>query len=70
MDVLDHSCSKMGFGGKMCIDGTFKFEEEKDDSYQIKQLSIMQLGNADYLNRQFPEIKQSIFHCLKKEIPV
>nr|HQV07143.1 menaquinone biosynthesis decarboxylase [Chitinophagaceae bacterium] len=22
MDVLDHSCSKLGFGGKMCIDGT------------------------------------------------
>jgi 4-hydroxy-3-polyprenylbenzoate decarboxylase len=34
MDVLDHSCSKLGFGGKMCIDGTFKFEEEKDDSYE------------------------------------
>ena len=29
MDVLDHSCSKLGFGGKMCIDGTEKFEEEK-----------------------------------------
>ncbi len=28
MDVLDHSCSKMGFGGKMCIDGTQKHEEE------------------------------------------
>ncbi len=28
MDVLDHSCSKMGFGGKMCIDGTKKLEEE------------------------------------------
>ena len=28
MDVLDHSCSKMGFGGKMCIDGTHKWEEE------------------------------------------
>ncbi len=28
MDVLDHSCSKLGFGGKMCIDGTRKFEEE------------------------------------------
>ncbi len=28
MDVLDHSCSKLGFGGKMCIDGTWKFEEE------------------------------------------
>src|SRR4051812_13970016 len=30
MDVLDHSCSKLGFGGKMCIDGTRKFEEEKE----------------------------------------
>src|SRR6187397_1157357 len=29
MDVLDHSCSKLGFGGKMCIDGTAKFDEEK-----------------------------------------
>ncbi|HKP31659.1 MAG TPA: menaquinone biosynthesis decarboxylase, partial [Chitinophagaceae bacterium] len=28
MDVLDHSCSKLGFGGKMCLDGTRKFEEE------------------------------------------
>ncbi len=28
MDVLDHSCSKLGFGGKMCIDGTKKWEEE------------------------------------------
>ncbi|MEI9807773.1 MAG: hypothetical protein WDO16_07790 [Bacteroidota bacterium] len=28
MDVLDHSCSKLGFGGKMCIDGTEKFEKK------------------------------------------
>src|SRR4026209_2279530 len=34
MDVLDHSCTKLGFGGKMCIDGTAKFEEEKDESYE------------------------------------
>jgi len=34
MDVLDHSCSKLGFGGKLCIDGTKKFEEEIDDSTQ------------------------------------
>ena len=33
MDVLDHSCSKLGFGGKMCIDGTLKMEEEIDDHY-------------------------------------
>ena len=31
MDVLDHSCSKLGFGGKMCLDGTTKFEEEAAD---------------------------------------
>ena len=29
MDVLDHSCSKLGFGGKMCLDGTKKFDEEE-----------------------------------------
>ena len=28
MDVLDHSCSRLGFGGKLCIDGTRKYEEE------------------------------------------
>ncbi len=33
MDVLDHSCSKLGFGGKMCIDGTRKMEEETDDRF-------------------------------------
>ena len=33
MDVLDHSCSKLGFGGKMCIDGTAKTEEEISDQY-------------------------------------
>src|SRR6185369_10061682 len=29
MDVLDHSCSKFAFGGKMCVDATKKFAEEK-----------------------------------------
>lgn len=42
MDVLDHSCSKLAFGGKMCIDATRKLEEEsrfsieKIDSGTIK----------------------------------
>jgi 4-hydroxy-3-polyprenylbenzoate decarboxylase len=35
MDVLDHSCSKMGFGGKMCIDGTRKLAEESEDQNHI-----------------------------------
>lgn len=40
MDVLDHSCSKMGFGGKMCIDGTYKTNEEQDEDYRCPPLSI------------------------------
>jgi len=36
MDVLDHSCSKLGFGGKMCVDGTRKFEEEIDEKFEIR----------------------------------
>src|SRR5690606_35274752 len=39
MDVLDHSCSKLGFGGKMCIDGTKKWEEEITEPLQPFTLS-------------------------------
>jgi len=34
IDVLDHSCSKMAFGGKLGIDGTRKLEEELPDGFQ------------------------------------
>ena len=68
MDVLDHSCSKMGFGGKMCIDGTTKWEEEKDDSY------IPIPGAIDFpsgeLPIQFPEIISVNAKLLAKDIPV
>ena len=50
MDVLDHSCSKLGFGGKMCIDGTGKFEEERDDHYQpviISRQGLEKLAGLD-----------------------
>lgn len=33
-DVLDHSCSRMAFGGKMGIDATNKFPEEVDKQWQ------------------------------------
>ncbi len=67
MDVLDHSCSKLGFGGKMCIDGTKKFEEEMDDSYQFAvQGSEI---NEESLKAKFPEIKAVNVSLVKKEIP-
>jgi 4-hydroxy-3-polyprenylbenzoate decarboxylase len=67
MDVLDHSCSKLGFGGKMCIDGTKKFEEEKDDTIQFAMLNA-QFSN-ELLKNNFPEIHSINSSLLKKEIP-
>jgi 4-hydroxy-3-polyprenylbenzoate decarboxylase len=67
MDVLDHSCSKLGFGGKMCIDGTAKYEEEKDD------VSAWTSVNNDWLNAiadKFNEVHAVNTSLLKKDIPV
>src|SRR5882762_9141970 len=59
MDVLDHSCSKLGFGGKMCIDGTAKTEEETDElQYQLTAYNYGQL-TAALLQTRFPEIRQA-----------
>lgn len=67
MDVLDHSCSKLGFGGKMCIDGTKKFEEEVDDSFQLVNSSA---GiDENLLKEQFPEIHHVNTRLLEMQIP-
>jgi 4-hydroxy-3-polyprenylbenzoate decarboxylase len=67
MDVLDHSCSKLGFGGKMCIDGTKKFEEEMDDSYLLPVVGY-QLSE-EFIKSKFPEINAVNVSLLKKDIP-
>src|SRR5215217_6904476 len=68
MDVLDHSCSKMGFGGKMCIDGTKKWEEERDERFELhaEQWHL----TADELMQTFPEIKSVNTALLQQKIPV
>ncbi len=76
MDVLDHSCSKLGFGGKMCIDGTFKFVEEQDENYGL-QVATTRLNHSgggygldeELLKSKFSEIKAVNASLLKKEIP-
>jgi 4-hydroxy-3-polyprenylbenzoate decarboxylase len=67
-DVLDHSCSKMGFGGKMCIDGTSKYEEERDESFElpVERWSL----TSDDLMQQFPEIRSANTALLEQGIPV
>jgi len=67
MDVLDHSCSKLGFGGKMCIDGTAKFEEEMDEN---SEWSIIDTPWLDTLSTSFSEIYSVNTSLIKKEIPV
>jgi 4-hydroxy-3-polyprenylbenzoate decarboxylase len=66
MDVLDHSCSKLGFGGKMFIDGSYKLDEETDDLYN----SHIPIPSVDenYLKQRFPEIAAVNTSLLEKEI--
>jgi 4-hydroxy-3-polyprenylbenzoate decarboxylase len=67
MDVLDHSCSKLGFGGKMCIDGTTKSEEEKNDEYSFSPADKIVDGKK--ISGRFPEIRIINDSLLEKEIP-
>ena len=54
MDVLDHSCSKLGFGGKMCIDGTAKTEEEI--TVPLVPFTLAVTFSKENLLAAFPEI--------------
>ena len=73
MDVLDHSCSKLGFGGKMCIDGTAKSEEELDDRFatsagqEVPENLPSIIANS--IKEKFAEVKQVNASLLAKEIP-
>lgn len=69
MDVLDHSCSKLGFGGKMCIDGTTKFEEEIDaETYQLQATAWKDL-DGEALKGRWPEIAGVNTTLLQQGIP-
>jgi len=69
MDVLDHSCSKLGFGGKMCIDGTFKYDEETDDVAMPADIR----GNREALKsvlQAHPSVDRFNAELLNLDIPV
>ncbi len=66
MDVLDHSCNKLGFGGKLCIDGTRKTEEETDERYSWKMCGK---DWSDEVVKQFPEIHSVNSSLLAHQIP-
>lgn len=67
MDVLDHSCSKLGFGGKMCIDGTAKAEEEINaEEYH---LSGIVSGLTQEMFSRWPAISGVNLSLLAQDIP-
>lgn len=79
MDVLDHSCSKMGFGGKMCIDGSKKFDEEIQYPMAHATLDIAAISgltqwddvigvNVSLLEKQIPCVLLSIKKHSKGQI--
>ncbi len=67
MDVLDHSCSKLGFGGKMCIDGTWKTEEEKEERFGDHPTPAA--PHEQKLLSAFPEIRAVNTDLVKIDIP-
>lgn len=66
-DVLDHSCSKMAFGGKMGIDATKKMEEER--SLEMSSVVPISFDDSVILNK-YTEIKSINSTLLSKEISV
>lgn len=69
MDVLDHSCSKLGFGGKMCIDGTRKWEEELSEP--LLPFKLSQHFSKEQLMAAHPEVASLNDSLARKyDIPV
>ncbi|MCR6720749.1 MAG: UbiD family decarboxylase [Chitinophagaceae bacterium] len=66
MDVLDHSCSKTGFGGKMCVDGTKKWDEEISTEFNDDVLNNKLTEES--LKAAFAEIKHVNLSLLKDAI--
>jgi len=67
MDVLDHSCSTMGFGGKMFLDATKKLPEElRSDMFSVDPTKVE--IDIDTTKVQFSEIYDINVSLLKKGI--
>jgi 4-hydroxy-3-polyprenylbenzoate decarboxylase len=64
MDVLDHSCSKAAFGGKMGIDATRKLPEEMRSSENVK-MNLSPIADKQKIYSEYPEIKDINDELLK-----
>ncbi len=69
VDVLDHSCSVMSFGGKIGIDATKKFQEETYGS-NLKPQTPNPKPQTSNLKILFPEIRDINLSLLEKAISI
>lgn len=69
MDVLDHSCSRFSFGGKMCIDATEKLDEERQMNTTKEIFHAVKI-NKQKLMQEFTEIEYIHDRLLQEHISV
>jgi 4-hydroxy-3-polyprenylbenzoate decarboxylase len=73
-DVLDHSCSRMAFGGKMGIDATRKLVEEIDPAVKIfnaeSQILSSSAEKIKSVINQYPELGDVNVKLLSSGIPL
>lgn len=70
IDVLDHACSQMGFGGKLGLDGTRKLPAERLEpplAYPPPEEALLRL---EVLQRDFPELQEVNLRLIEAGIPV
>ncbi|MFM2206307.1 MAG: hypothetical protein RL213_282 [Bacteroidota bacterium] len=68
VDVLDHSCSVMSYGGKMGIDATAKMPEELAMRNGARNSAPADLASLSQLSLLFPEITQVNSRLLREGI--
>jgi 4-hydroxy-3-polyprenylbenzoate decarboxylase len=69
VDVLDHSCSVMAFGGKMGVDATCKLPEERAGGGSGNQ-QVISISDFGFLISDFPEILAVNTSLLEKGISI
>ena len=67
LDILDHSSTKISVGGKMCIDATKKFDDERNASATNIITSDIDIKN---IKSKYPEIKEINIDLIKNNISV
>ncbi len=71
VDVLDHSCTVMAFGGKIGIDGTKKMPEEESQQSAVighQSLDVKGMISEKEIVKQLPEIKVINSSLLEKGV--